>query len=540
MNNIQKLLVMVVLFTIMFSNTSFTQDNNNIEDINKEEKNDDNIFINENDLFGDDENDMINEVDENDLQNEITTDTVEIPKQDTFIINGKAVSDIKFSFAGDNEKRIVGEQTDFSMPISLSLDITFLIDELILGSLDFSLEYTPQYFSFNQQKWITDDFSINNLKLALDIKAAGAKVHSEFTFDYRTKTKEVNFGVDELFLDFSLNYILFFRIGKQDIKWGSGYRWSPTDFLNDERIDPLDPDEVFNPDGITGFSLTVPLDRFNVLLFIGNEDIKNILDTSITLRVEFAYDFFEISATAHYQKNIRSLFGFDVSAGGEFLYGTWNFWDEISFSMGSNRTFVDYDPTATDNKYYTYKTDLKTPYFKNVFGFNYNTGLLPEIICASLTFNFEYFYNGDGYIDPDMYAYALILQSQTGERLYEPFQMGRHYLTFSLMLSNIFSLPDEYSDFNFRTNLMINASDGSSILSFNISYSGIEDISISIFTDIYFAKEGTEFFFNNSMVQQMFLMNLANYLDPITGEVISYDNIIKKLFSIGFKFSYNF
>lgn len=572
MKNILKMVLMIFVITFVLSNFILAQDNgnsdnDNSDNANSENNNDNNTndendenddsdwLINENELFGgsddnnnddgndDDENagdNMIEEVNEDNMQNEITVDTVTPENQDNFIISGKVESYLKFIFNRDNDTGDILDHTDFSMPLSLGLNFDFLIEDLILGNLNFSIDYVPQYYSYNQQDWVVNDLSISDLRLSLDIKSKFVKAHSEFTFDYSMANQIIDFGVDELFLDINVKYVLYARIGKQDLKWGSGYRWSPTDFLNDEKKDPLDPEEEFNPTGLTGVKLSLPLDRFNLIAFIGNDNIENMLDTSLTLRVEFAYDFFEISGIVHYQKDIRSLFGFDASAGGEFLYGVWDFWDELSFSMGSNRTFVAYDGSLTDDKYYTYKSDLKTPFFNNVFGFSYNTVMLPEIITTSLTFRFEYFFNGEGYKDKDMYVYALLLEQDFDDRLYERFRMGRHYLSFGVSMSNIFSKPDVHSDFNFSTNYMLNASDGSSILSFNLSYGGIDDISISLYTDIYFAKEGTEFFFNSNTVQTLFLQNLDNNLDPVTQEVIGYEGIIQNIFTIGMKFVYKF
>jgi len=387
--------------------------------------------------------------------------------------------------------------------------------------------------------WIPDVFAVKDTVFSLDIRSTDVRAYMELQFNYDRTDNTFSPTVDELFLDINaLNNSLFFRFGKQDIKWGAGYRWSPTDFLNEERIDPLDPDEEINVNGITGFKMTIPISTFNFITFIGNESLTNILDTSITLRAEYAYDFFEISATAYYQKNLRPLFGADFSGGGEFWYGTWEFWNETSFSLGSNRTFVRYN--EDNGRYETYEADKDRAFFKNVFGLSYNTIMLPEVFTTSLNISLEYFYNDEGYDNAELYPYTIIFQKKTGKKLFQPYRMGKHYLAAGLSLNNILSSPEEYSNVSIKSNYIINISDISSVLSLGLSYSGIEDLSLSISGIFTFAEEGTEFYFMDIYTRTMFLLNLSDIYNPFTQEISGYDNIYPGLFSIDIKLTYRF
>jgi hypothetical protein len=101
-------------------------------------------------------------------------------------------------------------------------------------------------------------------------------------------------------------------------------------------------------------------------------------------------------------------------------------------------------------------------------------------------------------------------------------------------------LPDKYSDVGLSFNYIINASDASSVLRINLSYGGIKDLSVRFYSDISFAKEGTEFYYNSGYTRYLFIKNLDSNLDPITQEIIGYSGIIKNLFSIGIELGYSF
>ena len=40
--------------------------------------------------------------------------------------------------------------------------------------------------------------------------------------------------IKEVFVDFNLANTVYFRAGKQVLKWGTGYFWNPTDLINIE------------------------------------------------------------------------------------------------------------------------------------------------------------------------------------------------------------------------------------------------------------------------------------------------------------------
>lgn len=484
---------------------------------------------------------MIEEVDENDFQNEIEVVLETSDDIDYFTIGGKFVSETDFKFREGGEDDSAFDYTEFTTTLGFNFDINFQLEDFLIGKADLDLSYTPSYYSFTLDDYVPDRLTIDTSRLSLDVRSSYVRAFAEFKFSSSIH-KTLDTTVDEMFLDVNADNKAFFHIGKQDIKWGAGYRWSPTDFLNEERIDPLDPDEEINYNGISGFKTTVPVDRFNFITFIGNESLMNILDPAIALRAEFAYDFIEVSTTAYYQRDIRSLFGADFSGGAEFWYGVWDFWTEASFSMGSNRTFVGFDETIQppNPKFYTYKSGTDTPYIKAVAGLSYDTVMLPEIVTTSMMVTAEYFYNGEGYTDNDLYAYAILLEETVDDRLYVPFQMGKHYIAVGLSMSNIFSDPEDYSDISFSSNYIINMSDLSSVLRLSLSYSGIDDLRSSIAVNLYFAEDGTEFFFNSPFVISQFMKNLDSIIDPITQEIIGYDSIISNLFTLEIDLSYSF
>jgi hypothetical protein len=78
------------------------------------------------------------------------------------------------------------------------------------------------------------------------------------------------------------------------------------------------------------------------------------------------------------------------------------------------------------------------------------------------------------------------------------------------------------------------------VLRLSLSYSGIDDLRSSIAVNLYFAEDGTEFFFNSPFVISQFMKNLDSIIDPITQEIIGYDSIISNLFTLEIDLSYSF
>ncbi len=409
-------------------------------------------------------------------------------------------------------------------PLSASLYLNSRVNEIVRIYMELDLSFVPSYYD--------GLFSLKSVQESFEV------------------------SLDEMFLDINANYKMFFRIGKQNIKWGAGMRWSPTDFINNERKDPLHPDADRN--GITGIKFTVPVSTANFIAFVGFENMKNILDTSITLRVEYAYKFFEISGTFYARRGKKLMYGLDYAFGAEFWGGTWDLTGEASFSMGSNQNFIVFDPSKPDitppdpneiggkeeliqyilerARFGIEKND-KDPFFKVVTGLTYTTSKVPKWMGNIFMVNFEYYYNGEGYDFPDkdkegndinLIPYKILLG--------ETYETGKHYIGLTVLSSS----PDYCEDLSYNINYILNVSDLSSILLVGVSYFGVDMLSINTYVKASFGREGTEYYFASPITVASFFKNILNVIDIYGAQSIKYDKVLKEYITFGIKFGVNF
>ncbi len=60
----------------------------------------------------------------------------------------------------------------------------------------------------------------------------------------------------EFFADGNYKYKVYVRFGKQNLKWGRGYLWNPTDLISQDRKDFGDMDA--RREGVYGLKMHIP------------------------------------------------------------------------------------------------------------------------------------------------------------------------------------------------------------------------------------------------------------------------------------------
>lgn len=203
-----------------------------------------------------------------------------------------------------------------------------------------------------------------------------------------------SFNLMELFFDFSINNILFIRIGKQVIHWGSAMIWTPADFINLAKYNPLE--SLDTREGKNGVRFHLPVKKFNLFVFfdfyntapMNETKITNFLDaTSIGIRADYTIGDFEIAISTYLTKGEYAKFGFDFSG---YLLG-FGVWGEAAFSMkGYTEKVVDYTFSYPNIVAITSYTD--NPVISATIG-------LSKIFGDKKDYSFEidFFYNSDGY-----------------------------------------------------------------------------------------------------------------------------------------------
>jgi len=177
-----------------------------------------------------------------------------------------------------------------------------------------------------------------------------------FTFPLTAQDLFTNtFTLSEFHLSFDLAKVLFFRLGNQLVAWGPSTIWTPVDFINLQKINPLA--SVDLRVGKPSLRVHLPMKSSNLFLFTdfsgtvtdtGSGLIVNDLwkTTNFGLRGDLTVLGFEFGLTGYLGYSIQNRYGFDFSGRvlatdvyGElalyFPYGAYEF--SYAYSLGFQR-----------------------------------------------------------------------------------------------------------------------------------------------------------------------------------------------------------
>jgi hypothetical protein len=128
------------------------------------------------------------------------------------------------------------------------------------------------------------------------------------------------FALSEFYLSFDLGKRVFFRVGNQLLAWGPSFIWTPVDFVNRERLDPLA--SVDLRAGKPGLRIHVPLRNSNVFLFADfsrtvDPDSLEVYDLARTTALAARWDLtalgFEFGLSGYFGYELPARFGLDLS-----------------------------------------------------------------------------------------------------------------------------------------------------------------------------------------------------------------------------------
>ncbi len=304
------------------------------------------------------------------------------------------------------------------------------------------------------------------------------KVDVEYPFTYGDGSRTFSdvFHVTELFSDFNIDNKVFFRAGKSTINWGVGYFFSPADLLNMSKIDPEDPDA--EREGPVSVKMNVPVGINNLYLYvIAPEGITSASELALAPKAEFVIGDGEFGLGAYYQKDHvpAGMITVTTGAGDVSLFG------EGVVTYGSDKTFVQQDGMLV-----TYDD---TVFFKGTAGFRYSWS--DDLSNFSFNVSGQYLYNGEGYSQDDqdfLTANRLKIMMSGLVSASDLAQTGRHYGAGNFSWNEMFQ-----SDFTFSVFWLGNLSDGSGMLKPSLSYTGFNDIDISLSVPYSYGESGDEY-----------------------------------------------
>ena len=305
-----------------------------------------------------------------------------------------------------------------------------------------------------------------------------------FTEDDERSAADI-FMVKELFSDFQLGDLVFFRAGKQTVSWGVGYFFSPGDVINVSRIDPENPEEERT--GPVSLKTHVPFSVNNAYLYLILEDLEEYKMPAIAPKAEFLAGSMEVGIGGYYLYDNPPLGMVTFT----LPWRDFHFFGEGVLSYGSSKTFV-----QESDDFFNYPLGFSSAVYDDKLFFSGTAGFLYSYIDDDSKFNVslagQYYFNGQGYDDPsfitdneEALGFLLAAEELAVTDFIEP---GKHYGAATLSWSEILN-----SDFSFSTFWMGNFSDASGFVTPAFSYSVNDYISLSLGLTQNYGKEGTEF-----------------------------------------------
>ena len=258
---------------------------------------------------------------------------------------------------------------------------------------------------------------------------------------------------------------VFYTLGKQNLKWGSGRLWNPTDFTAQATRDPF---ALFDSRlGQELLKIHVPIESlgFNYYAIVQFDNMRRNDDIGGALRGEFAFGGFGEAAISFQTRQDSPIqLGFDVSSG----LGPIDVYVESAFTKRQGRTFYEGKIDPVSRSLPTEKDREDETFRQVVGGVQYTYKYSAE---DNLTAGGEYFYNELGYEDRVLELYALVKQQAT------PLYAGRRYAGAYVRLAS----PGSWNKTSFFINSLRNLSDSTSVSRLTATWTLFNDLTVEGF-----------------------------------------------------------
>jgi hypothetical protein len=291
--------------------------------------------------------------------------------------------------------------------------------------------------------------------------------------------------LDQMWIRFDILDHVFVTAGKQHVHWGTGRFWQPTDYLHQQKRNPLD---VFDArPGTTMLKLNVPWEDkgWNFYGFAVAEDpnapTPTLRQVAGAFRVEAVLAGVEVGADTYLRRGQNPRFGFDLST------GIWDFDVYADVAVRPGDDFEHYFPAQDGQMAGLYGfTGYET---QAVGGINYSRKYNDNDMWTA---GIEYFYNHPGYADDS--AYPTLLKDaffSADPSAFPFFYVGRHYGAAYVT----FPAPYSWNYTTFTLSTLGNLSDKSFISRLDYSVTVLTHLSVESFVGVHYGHLGGEFRF---------------------------------------------
>lgn len=280
-------------------------------------------------------------------------------------------------------------------------------------------------------------------------------------------------GLDQLWLKFDIARKVFLTIGDQKVKWGSGRFWNPTDFMNQQVLDPLAAYDLRT--GVPLVKVHIPVQPLgaNLYALASMDGAGKAEDVGGALRAEWAAGSTELALSGAVRKDQPVRLGGDIST------AIWLFDLHVEGAVRHGDT----------TPYYEGALDLDTLEFPTEY--TREDEWIPQVTAgAQIGFNYtpddaayvgaEFFYNGSGYGDASLYPWLLF----NGQ--FQPFYLGQEYVGAYVFLPSPLGLDDH----NFTASYLTNLSDQSMLVRADWSATVLTQLNLNVYAQYHFGEAG--------------------------------------------------
>ncbi|MCU0848622.1 MAG: hypothetical protein MUD12_12115 [Spirochaetes bacterium] len=307
------------------------------------------------------------------------------------------------------------------------------------------------------------------------------------------------YSINEMFIDVNFDKAVYFRAGKQTLKWGTGILWTPTDLINIEKKNILDSSQVRQ--GTYGLKIHVPFGTAaNLYSFVNMQKVSHANDIGGAVKLEVLLKNTEVSVSAVAKNRTVPVYGCDFTSR-LFLVDVHG---EACMSYGDNarkmREFPWYLYATTQTGAQAIEMIYLNPGTHTSLDYRVSGRWIPK---ASLGFgkgfdvkdikdrvriDFEFFYNGSGYLRNMFDIDAMNTGYFLSRGLYTPNYYSRYYGGAFITVKQIF-----IEEISAGLNYIINMCDKSSVVSGLISYSPVYDLSLNLMVNGFIGRRNREY-----------------------------------------------
>lgn len=292
--------------------------------------------------------------------------------------------------------------------------------------------------------------------------------------------------LDQAWLKFDLARTAFISLGKQHVKWGTGRLWNPSDALNPQRRDPLQPYDLRL--GSSMLSVQLPWEAkqanlYAIALLDNPQPASTLQQVGGALRVEGILGPAEIGLSAVGRPGTLPRYGADLST----PLGPFDAHVEAAF-LSNNGTLANMEwkgipagVTPTLQSLYAINK-LPASALQIVGGLDYSFNWRPN---RTATLGLEYFYNELGVTDGNLYPILLYLGQ------YTPFYLGKHYAGLFIRAEG----PDAGNKSAYTLSTIANLNDYSAVTRLDLSWLMLEYLSFGAYVSGNYGGSGGEFNF---------------------------------------------